>query len=255
MRTSIIVLTALAASVLAAPASAADIGRSHRSDVMRVGYASPALWTGFYVGINAGYGSGSVDQQPVFNGPDGEPLAKIKPTGWLGGVTAGYNWQSGRFVAGLETDFQLSDLTGKRSVDWCKPFCFGATSVETIKVSMPWFGTVRGRVGFTPTDSVLIYGTGGAAYAKVRMANDFSFSDRWGFDFTSTSTSNGYAVGWVAGGGVEWALSRSWSVKLEGLHMALAVTDSRSTCTFCTPFSSSTDIAVNIVRGGVNYRF
>ena len=106
-------------------------------------------WTGFYAGVNAGYGWGSSDWSA--------PAASIKPKGFLAGGTLGYNWQSGAIVYGIEGDFDWSDV--KASVA-----CAGVLTCET---SSSWLATFRGRVGYA-FDRWLPYVTGGGAYGRVK---------------------------------------------------------------------------------------
>ena len=75
--------------------------------------------------------------------------------------------------------------------------------------NLSWFGTVRGRVGYLITPTLLIYGTGGFAYGQV---------DAWGLASTNT--------GWTAGGGVEWMFAPHWSAKVEYLYVDLSGSNS-----------------------------
>src|SRR4051812_17317955 len=121
-----------AVAVLAIPfaAQAADVPiktpyyKGHQSVV------SYYNWTGFYAGVNAGYGFGSSDWSA--------PVAATKPKGFLAGGTVGYNWQSGAIVYGIEGDFDWSNV--KDSV-----VCAGVLTCET---SSNWLATFRGRVGY-----------------------------------------------------------------------------------------------------------
>jgi len=165
-------------------------------------------WTGLYAGVNVGAGwrnSGS---------------SKI---GILGGGQIGYNYQlSPLFVVGAEADFQ-------------------GTSIGSGGVSrLPWFGTVRGRLGFTPFDPhLLMYGTGGFAYGET---------DHNGFQGRITQT----RVGWTAGAGVEWAFAPSWSAKVEYLYTDLGA-DRWAGAGGWLPQTHHTGF--NTVRAGVNYHF
>jgi outer membrane immunogenic protein len=102
--------------------------------------ASSAMWAGPYLGANAGYQWGWVDNNPT------------KPSGVFAGVQGGYNWQRGQFVFGAETDIQISGAD-----DTFAPWQF----------SNPWFGTLRGRGGVA-FGNVLLYGTAGLAYGDLR---------------------------------------------------------------------------------------
>src|SRR6476469_3950960 len=108
-------------------------------------------WTGFYAGINGGYGWGTSG----WSDPVG---TSIKPKGALFGGTLGYNYQVGSLVYGLEGDFDWSGVKG--SAD-CVP---GLITCETRN---RWLATFRGRVGYA-FDRWLPYITGGGAYGNVR---------------------------------------------------------------------------------------
>jgi outer membrane immunogenic protein len=97
-------------------------------------------WAGPYVGANLGYAWGDVTNSIA------------SPSGVIGGVQAGYNWQFGQWVVGLEGDIQGSGASDTFAA-W--------------KFSNPWFGTLRGRGGFA-MNNILIYGTGGLAFGNVR---------------------------------------------------------------------------------------
>jgi outer membrane immunogenic protein len=115
-----------------------------------------------------------------------------RPSGPALGITGGYNWQFGQFVLGGETDFNLTDATG---------------AAGNYRFTAPWFGTARGRAGFA-LGNILYFGTFGLAYGKGRV------------DIGSVAESNLH-LGWTAGGGLEVALMRNWSVKAEYLHIDL----------------------------------
>jgi outer membrane immunogenic protein len=242
-------------------------------------------WNGFYIGGNVGYGWGraktdgnetgtqSVSEFAAIGGallagfPVVTPLGTVPLTGRanangvIGGGQAGYNWQRGTWLFGLEADIQGSDERG--SADVCiVAGCAIGTGVLTANYKLDWFGTARGRVGFLPTDRVLLYATGGLAYGEVSATAPL-IPLSWG----STR------AGWTVGAGAEAAIDQHWSVKLEYLYMDLGNFGSGSTTatnvvtqlgvpvrrntvtttTFVSAFSSRfTD---NIVRVGLNYRF
>jgi outer membrane immunogenic protein len=195
-----------AATVLALyPAHAADLQRGYQAP-----YAPPPMvyrWSGPYVGANIGYQFGSVTNNPV------------DPSGVVGGVQAGYNWQNGNFVFGLETDINLS----------------GADDVfAPWKFSNPWFGTLRARVG-AAAGNVLFYGTGGIAYGGWEAQLNGLTEDRT-------------HIGWTIGAGVEVGLTQAWSAKVEYLYLSYAERSYSLT-------GVSNGMDMNTIRVGVNYRF
>ena len=187
-------------------------GATTAADLMPYGQpASPRslFWQGPYVGANLGYQWGSVSN----TGAD--------PSGVMGGLQAGYNWQSGKFVLGGETDLQMSDADD-RFAGW--------------KFSNPWFGTLRGRAGYA-MNNILLYGTAGLAYGTLH-AESLSA----GVHESRTS------LGWAAGAGMEVALTGNWSAKAEYLYVDL------NDRTFALD-GTDHGIASSMLRFGVNYRF
>ncbi len=241
-------------------------------------------WTGFYIGGNAGYSWGRARTEGALSGTQNVSVFRTAgPTlissvdtvlgsvpltgrsnadGFIGGVQAGYNWQRSNWLFGLEADFQGSDERGSSGVCLVAG-CPAGSSLLTANYKLDWFGTVRGRVGFLPTDRVLLYATGGLAYGRFG-ANSVAPVLDWG----STR------AGWTVGAGVEAAIDRNWSVKLEYLYMDLGnvggaaasatgvvnapntpgvgfntVTTTTLNAAFNTRFTD------NILRAGINYRF
>lgn len=161
----------------------------------------PPLWTGFYLGLNAGYSWGSSNNVDVasahiydFWGPSGfiplDPLAassslavsgtaNVNRNGFIGGGQAGYNYQFGnRFVVGLEADLQGSGIRGENgfiggtawnalTIPGFFSFDRTAAGATTVTARVDWLGTVRGRLGYTFTPALLVYATGGLAYGGV----------------------------------------------------------------------------------------
>jgi outer membrane immunogenic protein len=178
-----LLLAACAAVAVATHASAGDLPLQRRSTyVPPETYRSLFNWTGFYIGINVGYGWGSSSGSAT------------KPDGFLGGVQAGYNWQvSPNAVLGLETDIAASAIDGKNS---------------GTKFGVDYVGTIRGRAGYT-IDRVMLYVTGGAAYGRGDLNIGGLSNDQFHW-------------GWTLGGGVEAMVTPNVSARLEYLYVDLA---------------------------------
>jgi outer membrane immunogenic protein len=174
------------ASLLTTSAFAADLAPRMYTKAPLV----PAVvydWTGFYIGGNAGYSWGRERTDGALTGtqsvsvfrtagptllagfPVNTVLAALPLTGranvngFIGGGQAGYNWQRGTWLFGLEADFQGSDERG--SGDVCTVAgCPLGSAIFTANTKLDWFGTARGRVGFLPAERVLLYATGVLAY-------------------------------------------------------------------------------------------
>jgi outer membrane immunogenic protein len=189
-------------------------------------------WTGFYIGGNAGWGF--TNGSGTFTTALGADPFTIKTNGFVGGAQVGYNWQTGPMVFGAEADFQGTAASGS----------LGATAGPTISATAktPWFGTLRGRVGYA-IDSVLLYATGGTVYGDSSWNGSVSTIG----NFSSATT----FLTWTVGAGVEAAFWNCWSAKLEYLF---AGTPS-STPAVPTVTAVGGNAGANIIRAGVNYHF
>jgi len=231
MRSKILSFLAAALSLgLVQAASAADMPT--KMPVKAAPVAIPFSWSGFYVGLTAGYGWGGYTlQDPSGDGPG------VDPKGFVGGGEIGYNWQINNWVLGLETDFQ-NGPRGTTAQGTLGPFWSCITG--DCRVDVDWFGTFRGRVGMT-FDQWLVYGTGGLAYGHFDGGID-----------NSAQAGSSTKFGWTAGGGVEYAINRAWSVKAEYLHVDLGTAD------FGTGIGTNTFSgrgSFNVIRAGVNWHF
>jgi outer membrane immunogenic protein len=167
-----------------------------------VAQTPPMNWTGFYVGANAGYFSGTSTVTDVdgLYGPNGRNYT-VNPSGFIGGGQGGYNWQWDRLVLGVEGDFDGSSASDSTTQ-------LGMTQKSDISM----LATIRGRIGWAlPNAPLLIYGTGGIAFGDV---NDSVTG-------IGTVRSDKWRTGWTAGGGGEWAFDRNWSLKVEALYVDL----------------------------------
>ena len=198
---------ALIAASWTIQAEAADFNYGSRAPYTVNQPLNAYSWAGPYVGGNLGYAWGTVDNNWA------------KPTGFVGGVQAGYNWQQGPWVFGLEGDIQATGAD-----DTFAPW----------KFSNPWFGTLRGRAGYA-FSNVLFYGTAGLAFGELRAQT---------FGWTESHTS----AGWTIGAGAEVGFAPNWSAKLEYLYYDLSTSQFAIT-------GVSNGYSASVVRAGVNYHF
>lgn len=242
MRHAISVM-ALAAALAAGSAYAADLPSRKEAPV----YIPPPVfsWTGPYAGLNIG--GGWIDRSNNNNNWAGWGWGNNNNgnnAGVVGGLQLGYNYQfSPLFVAGIETDFQGTSI-GSHNNNWWG--AFGGNGGE----SLPWFGTVRGRVGIALLDSrLLIYGTGGFAYGEVHRP----WGGFWG------NNNNNIRTGWTAGGGIEYAFLPNWSAKIEYLYTELTDNNNNNNWNWGLGWgwggNDRRHTRVNTVRAGVNYHF
>ncbi len=294
MKKHLVCAITLAAVMATSPGFAADLSPAYKAPI-----AAPApapMWSGFYVGANVGYGWGNADNSWNFfaqnaitlslscAGPGGGTNAfcasgsdSNSVNGVLGGVQAGYNYQMGGFVLGIETDIQGSGQSGDQT--FTTGFSTGTvnplgTLSATYTQELRWLGTTRGRIGIT-ADRWLVYATGGAAYGEVSnngtaTATGIGAGCTAGVCPLATWSGSATRVGWTAGVGIEGALGNNWSVKAEYLHVDLGTTTT-SFATLAGGFgntsgagatigaaagtgSISSKFTDDIVRVGANYR-
>jgi outer membrane immunogenic protein len=219
------ILTAALLASVATSAFASDLPSHKAPPAMAPVYAPPFSWTGFYVGVNGGYGAGNFNHfgSTVFGDPSG---------GLVGG-TVGYNYQINQFVVGLESDLDWADIQKSQT------FVNGSTS----KATLDSLGHVLGRLGFA-YDRALFYVAGGYAGGNVNG----SFNDvPLGLALSNSGWQNGYAIG----AGIEYAVTNNISVKAQYLYSQLG----DKTYFAGTPDAVKTGLAVNTFTTGINYKF
>jgi len=202
--------------------------------------ASPVsfTWTGFYAGLNAGYGWGHSNifedcqdcvPNPIFQ------MGTFDPKGFIGGGQLGYNYQMSNFVLGAEVDMDYFNghATG-----------IGLNNGYIQDVRYRWFATARGRLGVA-LDRTLFYATGGAAFANIFHSS----LNPSGAEGSTTRT------GWVVGGGLEHAFTNHWTAKVEYLYADLGTTILHGTFTPPRPIYFDYKDRVQFLRFGVNYLF
>jgi outer membrane immunogenic protein len=270
MRNSKLIVSAVAAvSVILGigVASAADLpARTYTKAPVMVDRAYS--WTGCYIGGNVGGAWGRSNVSTVLTNVAGVPLIgansslvgsldspSLRPNGFTGGGQIGCNYQTGNFVFGIEADFNAFDLnlSSPQTATGLFPIGGGLFTVNN-SVKTDWLITARPRIGYA-WDTVLLYVTGGLAVTKVKFStNYFDFSgDIEGASFNTTKT------GWTVGGGLEYALTRNWTTKVEYLYAdfgSTSISQFRNNLPNTAPvFNHNVPLTANIVRAGVNYKF
>jgi outer membrane immunogenic protein len=209
-----------------------------------------ANWTGFYLGGNFGSGYGRDRSSLSVLGPFVDTF-NLAPDGFIGGVQAGYNWQAANWVFGLEADIQGATLQDDKT---CVLGCGLAGVSAAYDATLPWFGTVRGRLGYS-VGSTLFYATGGLAYGSIKTKIDTnSFVGPVTQSFSHTNT------GWTAGAGIETPftllglLGPNWTTKTEYLYVDLGST-SDSFIFGAVPATTTRSVTEHVFRTGINYHF
>jgi outer membrane immunogenic protein len=199
----------------------------------QVAWAGQHDWSGAYIGLNAGLGTG---QNTWVQGVTGNATGPGTFSGFDGGVTLGTDWQSNNLVFGALLDGNFGNLEAN---DADSPgFNCTAPGCHT---QVNWLSTARVKFGVPVTDQFLVYATGGAALGGVHL-----------FAPASPGTEvTGVRVGWTVGLGAETALSNHLSVKTEALYVNLGRQDEPNVC----GGNCYSDVSFEEVRVGLNYKF
>ncbi|MGA8169992.1 MAG: outer membrane beta-barrel protein [Methylocystis sp.] len=280
-------VSAFALALSTGPVVAADLPYRKAPPPTYYAPAPIANWTGFYAGLNAGGTFGGSDNVNVATGvfgpgvdaaalgAVGSGVGNANFGGFIGGGQIGYNYQfSPAVVAGFEADIQgLAGGGGTSSFSVASPGALNPThtfgGTVSASQSLDYLGTVRGRIGYLFTPSLLVYATGGLAYGGANLNSSFSATEMnaagafVGSAFGGVSQSN-TQVGWTVGGGLEWMFAHNWSAKVEYLYYDLGTlsvsgpVQYANSVTGATGFGASQTSAQfngHIVRAGVNYHF
>jgi outer membrane immunogenic protein len=235
-------LATVAILAIGSAAGAADLPRKGPAPVV-MPPPPCAQFGGFYLGGNVGgvaYNAHRNDDDGFFVDNAGHTITE---SGFAGGVQGGYNWQRRCTVFGFEADWSWASASADFQDN---PNAAGA--FNTLESKLRWFGTIRTRAGVV-VDDVLIYATGGFAYANVENNYARNTAPVQAFNFSDTHW------GWTVGVGTEWKFAPNWSLKGEGLYVQLQ--DHQDTlCTApatCFRFTNNDNFWVG--RIGVNYIF
>lgn len=271
-------IVAAVAGLIGTSAFAADLNKP----VYKAPPTPPApvfSWTGFYVGGNAGWGWGNANDSltlgpawldPVLGAGDNFVIAplgnhQLRPNGFTGGIEAGYNYQTGPWVLGIEADLEAFGLKRSLSTTVLNPgsgdsYAFGSS------FNSNWLATVRPRAGYA-FDRWLVYVTGGLAVAHQGFSQSIV---QLNVPFAEAGSVSKTTAGWTVGVGTEYAFDNHWTVKGEYLFVdpGSVSFSSVGTCpaspTVCAGFLSATaplftaahsaHLKADILRAGINYK-
>jgi outer membrane immunogenic protein len=343
-----LLLSVAVLAISAGAALAADLPSRKGPPMLPPPPPPPPLWTGFYAGLNAGYGFGtSNNNQSIgvttlpFTGTTenchysdcyyspykstfsnfggvtslGAGLAlsgvgggnNANQNGFIGGGQVGYNYQWGQsFVIGLEADIQGAGIRGTShtvglggdsavlfqairpnggSVAYNETLNSQAWGGTSVNAGVDWLGTVRGRLGYLFTPTMLLYATGGLTYGGVyanvhnfatastnvgyayynsagSVTSSGTFSDSYNHTFVGGGNKSSVLVGWNVGGGLEWMFMPNWSLKAEAIYwnmgnmtvptVAFATAPVSSSDPYCQHWFNNGASAIGATR--VNYQ-
>lgn len=237
-------------------------------------------WTGFYAGINGGFGGGVAKPTDLLSAAPDIVLhytgvyitdAQVhRLGGGFAGAQAGYNYQlRNDVVLGIESDLQWSDIRASDSrniavsIGATGPFPINSFTSATITVRQNWFGTTRLRLGYQAADRLLAYVTGGVAYSGFTASNSGYAAQQTPQPAPISNTSGAMTstrIGWAAGAGLEYALGNNFSIKSEYLFSEYGgvVAPHLINQTFIPTLSSGAfstgSLGIHLVRAGLNYK-
>ncbi len=212
-------------SVLASLVAGAGVASAADLAVKAPVYKAPPVfvsdWAGFYLGVAGGYGWGETKF-------DGEvSILNSKPKGGIFGGYAGYNWQYGPVVTGIEVDFSGADIKSSQNIE-------GTTFDQKTNE----LASARARLGYTITPNWLAYGTAGAGWGHTTV------TESAGGQSLSAGVNQ---FGWVAGAGVEYKFYGNWIARAEYLHYDFDKAE--------TLPGFNMGETIDLVRGGLSYKF
>jgi outer membrane immunogenic protein len=256
-------------AIAAAMALVGAAGRVSAADLPIKAATQPSVyqWTGCYVGANVGGGCSAsnftmgIDPGTHLGGADiasvvGNGLNSHGEDGPLAGGQVGCNYQSGLLVAGIEGDidyFHSNPWFTNNTLtlgDGVTP----ATLTQSTNVN--YFATIRPRVGIA-ADRNLAYLTAGVAFSHINYVE--SYSDGATPPGVGTAAASKSAVGWVAGAGWEYAMTDHWIFRAEYLFADFSKVNAVGTISDTgggvNTLRGSSDLIIQALRAGVNYKF
>ena len=208
-------------------------------------FVQPYNWTGFYVGGSVGVLNGQLDmdyRNPVPL-PGFQPTANPRFAGALGGVQAGYDYQTGKWVFGVEANINATNARGARP---CQ-----VTFVVTCEDKKDWIGTATARAGYAFWNRALVYGRAGVAYTNTTI-NAVCNGNSVLFRITCPAGDSQTRAGWTVGFGTEFALTQNWTVRGETNYYDLGKTQFNLLQPVLVPEVRETGFISTV---GLNYRF
>ena len=210
------------------------------------GEARPFSWTGFYIGAHGGVATGDTSGRTDFGGGGFPVNSDYDMSGGTWGGHIGYNYQSGRTVIGIEGTWSSLDLQGDTN-------CLATAGVSiNCRRSTDWLATVVGRLGIA-MDRAMVYGLAGVAWGEVDTNSEGTF-----LIFPLTATGSATHVGWVAGVGLEYAVTQNILARVEYNHVDLGSErldlDLAFGGTTVGTLPSKADLTADIIKVGVSWK-
>lgn len=239
------VVALLASSAFTVSAFAADM--PVKAPVLQP--VPPFNWTGWYLGLNAGYVWGTAETTDVNGYNSAGYVIGYHPGGFQGGGQIGYNYQIGQVVLGIEGEVGYLGLNKSQQYP---PFVGVRTAADSVAhTSDGAYGVIAGRLGYA-FDNVLVYAKGGGIFTSIKSS--FTDTDPTGTTLVS-GTDTSRRNGWTVGGGVEYAIDRNWIARLEYAHYDFGTARNTAVSAGGTSYNFDHKLTADSVRVGVSYLF
>jgi len=210
-------------------------------------------WTGAYIGGFGGYGAGTAAVSPdTFLTLAGSYPVTLDPRGGFIGADVGYNYQMNNgFVFGAVADMAWADIAGKTCVD--VNLCSGDPDDSYAHGTVQWLATLRAKAGFAATSDLLIYATGGLAFAGGH-GYDNNVTSIYGMSADATH------VGWTIGAGLDYKLTPSLFLEAEYLYADLGRQNyvysiSPASGLSGDDLATEVDLKLNLFKAGIDAKF
>lgn len=229
-------------------------------------------WTGAHIGVNAGANMSHSDGAKTVGtagfvgliAPGFAPgLLDTSKNGFIGGAQIGYDVQHETFVFGVEADLSFTDQKKKASFTGAYiPPPLGTTLTTSASTDLNYLGTMRGRMGVTPTEHLLLYATGGLAFGEVDTTASVVANAAPTLNWNGNTSKK--KVGWAIGAGAEYAISENVTLRGEYIYYDLGSvkTDALGNAAVRgvaplngVDYLNKTDINGSIVRAAMNFKF
>lgn len=231
------------------------------ADLPKVAKSTPATpvaastWTGVYVGAFGGFANGSAHIEPdAFLTDIGAYPVKMNLNGGFVGGAIGYNYEMNNgLVLGAVGDLAWARIKGATCVEATVGYCNGSYNDSYAHGTVNWLSTLRGKLGFAPSNDLLLYATGGLAIAGARGEDTY-------VDGANNMTAHTTQAGWTVGAGADYKLSSSVSLEAEYLYADLGKKDYRYSIAsasqlFGEDLRTRSDLKLNLFKVGLNYHF
>lgn len=193
-------------------------------------------WTGGYVGANISWGNATVDAASDFADyltEEGLSTTLSEPSGTVGAIRGGYDWQSNNVVFGVGAEYTFGKFDGGATSDFAE--LAGLEGFDNLNVQIDQMATIFGRLGFAANDKFMAYGLLGYSWANGQVSADGGETQSRNLD------------GMTIGLGGEYKFNDNWSGYGEYAYTDFGQIED--------VYDGAIESDINVIKLGVNYRF